>query len=133
MAENPQITPELARWIEAADSARARLGCELASLRRSLSVPTQVAQSLRRHPYGWLAGVLGTGLAATLLLRRGPAPARKSRGFRGLLVTAALAAARPVVKSWLSGQLKQLVASHLPPKFSSPSAYSANSSFPTRP
>ena len=132
MAANPQISPELARLIQSGEVARACLGRELATVRQCLSAPAAAVQSLRSHPFRWLGGALGTGFAATLLFRRKPQPARKARGFRGLLLGVVATAARPVVKTWLTAQLKQFLAARLTAK-SQPPAISTNSGFPIRP
>jgi hypothetical protein len=120
--------------IEAGDAARAQLAREVGILRQRLNAPAQVVQSLRRHPLVWLGGLAGTGLLGVLLLRRRrpAAPPVKSRGLRGLLLTAVIAAARPVVKTWLTGQLKQVLAAKFPSSFQPQTVISANSSFPTR-
>lgn len=133
MAANSQIHPELARLIETGDAARALLGRDLGNLRRRLSLPGQMihaAQSVRQHPVAWCGGLFGVGLVVAGLLRRRSVPARKSRGFRGLVLGLVVTAARPVVKTWLAAQLKQFLAAtpQVPPR---PAVISANSSFPT--
>lgn len=133
MAANPQNAQEIACLLQASAAARARLGREVGVLRQCLSGPAKAAQAVREHPLRWLGGLLGTGFVATLLLRRKPAAvARKSQSLRGFLFGVIATAVQPVVKTWLTGHAKQLLASHLQAK-SPPSAFSLNSRFPTRP
>jgi hypothetical protein len=129
MAAKPQISPEITRLVQAGELARARLGREVAAVRQALSVPAAAVQSLRTHPIRWLGGVLGTGFAATLVFRRKPRPARKPRGLPVLLLGWLAAAARPIIKTWLTAQLKQVLATRFTAKSQSPS-HSANSGFP---
>jgi hypothetical protein len=132
MAARPEITPELARLIHASEVARARIGRDVGAFRQRLDAPAKVVQSLRHHPFRWLAGVAGVGFAAALVFRRSARPARKARGVRGLLLGLVAGAVRPLIKTWLTGQLRQLTAACLQAKSPAP-AFSPNSSFPTRP
>lgn len=131
MAAKPQISPEIARLVQVGEVARARLGREVAAARQSLSVPVAAVQALRSHPIRWLGGVLGAGFAATLVFRRKPRPARKTRAFRGLVLGLVATAVRPVVKTWLTAQLKQFLAARFAAK-SQPPSISANLGFPIR-
>ena len=99
-------------------SARARdiLGGEVVALRRKLDVPARLRGSLKKHPLGWLGGSLAAGFVATGFFRRKPRPRPKEtarKGLTGLLLTIAIAAVRPVLKIWLTGQLKQFVTAKL--------------------
>jgi len=56
---------------------------------------------------------MATGLAASFLIRRQPAPARKTGGVKSRLLGLVLTTARPLVKVWLTRQLTQWVAGTL--------------------
>ena len=134
MAANPQNAQEIARLLQASAAARARLGREVGVLRQRLNAPAKAIQAVREHPIRWLGGVLGVGFLTTLLLRRRPPPktASKSQSLRGFLFGLIASAVQPVVKAWLAGHAKQLLAAHLEAK-PPPPAFSLNSRFPTRP
>ncbi|MEI7908268.1 MAG: hypothetical protein WCK77_01400 [Verrucomicrobiota bacterium] len=113
MARDPQITPEIEQLIRLSAASRSCLSLEAAALRRRLDVPTRIVHSLRRHPAAWLGGSLATGLAASLLFRRKPAAAKPPRSLRRSLGRLALTAAGPLVKAWLTVQLKQFIAAQV--------------------
>ncbi|MBN8459982.1 MAG: hypothetical protein J0M04_19315 [Verrucomicrobia bacterium] len=115
MVEIPGHTPEIARLIEASDASRARLGREVAVLRQRLDAPAKVVRSVRAFPLRWVGGALATGVASVWLLRRKPAPTarRKSKGPAGLLLSLAIAAAKPALKSWATKQAKRLLIEQL--------------------
>ena len=115
MVEIPGHTPEIARLIEASDTSRARLGREVSVLRQRLDAPAKVIRSIRSYPLRWVGGALATGVASVWLLRRKPAPAarRKPKGPGGLLLSLAIAAAKPAFKSWATKQAKRLLAEQL--------------------
>ena len=103
---------DIEQLIQISNRARNILGGEVVSLRQRLDVPARVRGSLKKHPMGWLGGSLVTGFFATSLFRRKPKPKPKEtarKGLTGLLLTLAIAAIRPAVKIWLTGQLKQFV------------------------
>jgi hypothetical protein len=99
--------PEILRLIRLSDASRACLSAEAAILRRRLDVPSRIRESLKKHPSAWLLGSLGSGLAASLLLRRKPATTHKNhRGIKSTLLGLAFTAASPLLKAWLLGQVK---------------------------
>jgi len=93
------------------------LSQEAVALRQRFDMPRRALHSLRSHPLAWLGGTLATGLAATFLFRRKPAPpppaAKPRRGLHLVLGSLALTAIRPTVKAWLIVQLRQFLAAHL--------------------
>ena len=103
--------PEILRLVRLGEVSRALLENEADKLRRKLDVPSRIRGSLKDHPSSWLFGSLATGLAASLLLRRSPAPVKKHRGFTATLMGLTLTAARPLAKVWLADQLKHWIAS----------------------
>lgn len=116
MDRKPPVNPEIQELIRQSAASRAYLGSEMLALRHRLDVPARVRGSLREHPTGWLFGSLASGLAASLLLRRKPAPEKKPRGFPGVLLGLTLTAVRPLLKVWLADQLKLWLAGK-PPSF----------------
>jgi len=113
MARHPEITPQIEQLIRLSAASRGHLSQQAAALRHRFDVPGRVLQSLRCHPLAWFGGGLATALTTTLLLRRSPATPKPRRGWRGLLASLALSAARPLIKSWLAAQLQQLVLAQL--------------------
>jgi|694.fasta_scaffold16262_7 hypothetical protein len=107
MDPNTTTTREIERLIRMGDASRARLSVDLLELRHRLDVPTRIRTSLREHPSRWLGGSLIAGLGASLLFRRRAAPPKVAKGKLGWVLTLAVAAARPLVKSWLADRLKQ--------------------------
>ncbi len=97
-------------------ASRSRLSHDAAALRHRLDGPARVWHSLHSHPVRWMGGSLVTAFAATLLLRRKTASPSPQRGWRGLLGGLVLTALRPVIKTWVSVQLKQFIASQLDPQ-----------------
>lgn len=99
--------PEILKLIRLSDASRSRLESDAATLRHRLDVPARLLTSLKTHPSAWLLGSLGSGFAASLLFRRKPAmPEKKHRGIKSALLGMAIAAARPLLKTWLTGQLR---------------------------
>jgi len=94
-------------------ASRGQLSQQAADLRQRFDVPGRLLQSLRGHPLAWLGGGLASAFGATLLLHRSPATPKRGRGWRGLLGSLALSAARPVIKNWLAAQLQQFVLAQL--------------------
>jgi hypothetical protein len=114
MVEKTGQSPELARLVELSAASRARLGREVAVLRQRLDAPAKVVRSVRSHPLLWVGGALATGVASVWLLRRRPAaPARKPKSPGGLVVSLAMAAAKPAIKAWAIRQLKHLLTEQL--------------------
>jgi len=117
MAQHPQNASEIEHLIRLSAASRSRLSLEAAALRQRFDVPRRALHSLRSHPLAWLGGSVATGLAATFLFRRKPAPpppaAKPRRGLHLVLGSLALTALRPTVKAWLIVQLKQFLAAHL--------------------
>jgi hypothetical protein len=107
-------TQETERLIRLASQARAHISGEIADLKRQLDVPARLRSSLKSNPLGWLGGALGSGLAASLLFRgRRPATGRKPRSFPLAVAGLILTAARPLLKVWLTGQVKAFIGSQL--------------------
>lgn len=98
---------EIQQLIRLAEVSRSCLGDEVSALKRRLDVPSRIRASLSDHPTSWLFGSLASGLAASLMFRRRPAPAvvKKSRGMVGILLGVGLTAARPLLKVWLTNQV----------------------------
>ena len=113
MAQHPQNSPEIHRLICLSEASRASLSDHAAALRQRFDVPARITHSFRSHPAKWLGGSLTLGLATTLLARRAPKTSRPRRGWRGTLFALALSAGRPVIKTWLVGQLKQFLVAQL--------------------
>lgn len=113
MDQEPPTNPEIRELILSSAAARSCLECEAAALRRRLDVPARVRESLKNQPLGWLLGSMAAGLAASFLIRRKPATARKTRGLKSRLLGLVLTTARPLVKIWLTRLLKQWVAGTL--------------------
>lgn len=98
---------QIERLIGQARSARSFLGSEAITLRQKLDIPARLRSSLKSHPTGWLFGSAASGLAASLLFRRKPAPAAKQeRGMPFKILALILTLVRPMAKLWLTGQVK---------------------------
>jgi hypothetical protein len=98
---------ELQRLISLSAAARRCLGNEAAALKQRLDVPSRVRNSLKQNPTGWLLGSLGSGLAASMVFSRKPAPSeRKSRSLPSAVLGLTLTAIRPLAKVWLTDQVK---------------------------
>lgn len=120
---------EIQRLIDLGNAARNRLQADISALQHRLDVPARFRESLAKHPTGWMAGSLVSGIATSLFLRRKPAAISKFRLFPTSLVALTLTAARPLLKVWLVGQLKQWATRALSsPRFSPTSSTSAPSS-----
>ena len=106
MAPQTLTKQKIADLIGQATAAREVLFTEAKTLRHRLDVPARIKGSLSEHPSAWMLGTAGVGLLASMVFRRRPArEAKKSRGTSSVLLGLALTAARPLVKSWLTGQL----------------------------
>jgi hypothetical protein len=103
---------EIERLIRVSAAARGCLGNEVRVLKQRLNIPSRIRGSLKAHPSTWMAGSLLSGLAASLLFRRHPAPppTKKHKGFGGVLFGLTLTAARPLAKVWLANRAKQWIA-----------------------
>lgn len=113
MACNSQNSPEIERLIRLSEASRACLSREAAAFRQRCDVPSRIRQALCSHPSKWLGGSLATGLVATLLIRSKTATRKKHRGVRGFLFTLAIAAVRPIIKTWLTDQCKQFLVAQI--------------------
>ncbi len=110
MARHSEEEKRIGELIRQAAAARSRLATQAVKLRRNLDVPARLRSSLGGHPGRWMAGSLVSGMAASLLLRRKPkhAPA-KSKGLLLALLAMLFSAAKPLLKAWLAGRLKDLL------------------------
>jgi hypothetical protein len=116
MARYPQNSPEIQRLIGLGEASRAHLSRDVAILRQRLDVPTRLRHSITEHPAKWLGGSLAAGTAAVLLFRRKPPQVQKKhRGLRAIVFSLAITTIRPIIKTWLNGQLKQFLASQIRP------------------
>ena len=108
MVQNPQPT-EVADLIRRSQLARERLSIDLSEFRHRVDVPGRFKDSLNSNPTGWIGGGLAAGLLASLAFRRGkPAqPQHKRAGLTRLALSAAGALARPMLKAWLGGKLRE--------------------------
>jgi hypothetical protein len=114
MVEIPGKSPEVTRLIELSAASRARLGREVAVLRQRLDAPAKVIRSVRTYPLRWVGGTLATGITSVWLLRRKPAATvRKARSPGGLMLSLAIAAAKPALKAWAIRQLKHTLTEQL--------------------
>ncbi len=105
---------EIERLIQTSHSARCCLENEAVSLKQRLDFPARIRSSVKQHPTGWLLGLLTSGLAAGLMFRRKPAvPNQKRRSFPLAFLGLTLTAVRPFAKVWLTGQVKNYLASQL--------------------
>ncbi|MCX6874995.1 MAG: hypothetical protein NTW21_14480 [Verrucomicrobia bacterium] len=123
MARIPQNSPEIERLIRLGEASRARLSDAAATIRQRLDVPARIGRSLGSHPAQWLGGTLAVGFAATLLFRRTFPTARKRRSLPALAWALAITTLRPVVKAWLTVQLKEFLVSQLRAKLMSRSCF----------
>lgn len=100
--------PEILRLIRQSNASRSCLAAEATAFRRRLNVPSRVRESLGKHPLTWLLGSVGSGLAASLMLRRKPTSitGNHNRGIKFTLLAFAFKAARPLLEAWLAGRLK---------------------------
>ena len=104
-------SPEIDRLLRLSESARDCLEHEVISLKQRLDVPTRIRESLKNHPAGWLMGSIASGLTASMVFRRKPAPEKKShRGLPLTLLGITFSAVRPLAKAWLTNQVKQYLA-----------------------
>lgn len=105
---------EIERLIQTSHAARCFLDAEATSLRQRLDFPTRIRSSVKHHPTGWLAGFLASGLAAGLMFRRKPVVVdQKRRSLPAAFLGLTLTAVRPVAKVWLTGQVKNFLATQL--------------------
>lgn len=103
-----QQAQEIERLIRLSGAARSSLNSAAISLKERFDIPSRLRDSLRSHPSGWLVGSLASGLAASLIFSRKPAPsAKKRRSLPLALLGLSLTAVRPFAKVWLTDQVKQ--------------------------
>lgn len=112
MVQNPQA-PAVTELLRRSQLARERLTVDLAEFKHRVDVPGRLKDSLQSNPTAWIGGGLAAGLMASLALRRGRSAPEKTRraGLTGLALTAAGAVARPMLKAWLGGKLRDALAS----------------------
>lgn len=114
MASELPISEQIQRLVRESDTARGVIGSEIRNLKYKLDVPSRLKDSLRSHPSGWVGGSVVAGLAASLLFRKKskPLPVKeevKKKTLMGFFLTLGIAALRPLVKAWLTGQLKHYI------------------------
>ena len=110
MARNSEEEKRIGELIRQSAAARSQLGSQALRLRRNLDIPSRLRGSLGGHPGLWMAGSLFSGMAASLLFRRKPKhPPAKSKGLLIAILTMLASAAKPLVKAWLAGRLKELL------------------------
>lgn len=110
----PTQLQEIERLIQLAAVSRSCLSEETRAFKHRVNLPARFKESLRSNPTGWILGSTAIGLAASLLFRRRPKAApKKSHGLTNVLLGLTLTAVRPLVKLWLSGQLKNFVTARL--------------------
>jgi len=111
MVQDPQATP-VEDLVRRSQVARERLTIDLAEFKHRVDVPGRLKESLNRNPTGWIGGGLAAGLLASLAFRREkPAAVKKRTGLAGLALTAAGAVARPMLKAWLAGKVRDTLTS----------------------
>ena len=115
MDRKPSQTDEIQQLIRMGGSARGLLGAHAARMKRRLDVPARVRGSLKQHPTGWLVAAMGAGLlASSLLRRRSSSPVvKKHRSLPIAALGLALTAFRPILKMWLTDQVKNHLIVHL--------------------
>jgi len=127
MDQKPPTNPEIRELIRSSAAARSCLECEAVALRRRLDIPAQVRESVKNQPFGWLLGSLVAGLTTSFLIRRRPAPARNNGGAKSRFLGLVLTTARPLLKIWLTRQLKQWIAGTLSARLAAPSVPASRS------
>lgn len=117
MVQETPTSPAIAALLRRSETARRRLSYDIAAFKHRVDVPARVRESLQTNPTGWIGGSLLAGLLGSLALkRRKTKPVQekaKRAGVAGLLLTAAGALLRPMVKSWLAGYLQHSLSSRL--------------------
>lgn len=102
--------PKIAELVRQAEQSRAVLLSGARTLKHRLDVPARVKSSLGENPGAWILGTAGLGLLASMFLRRRtPREPRKARGIPSIVLGLAATAAKPLVKTWLSGQLTKVI------------------------
>ncbi len=92
------------------------LTAEVRSLKAKLDVPARFRSSLKGSPGGWLLGSAASGLFASLLFRRKSAKSVSLKSVKKAsrpisILALILTVVRPLAKIWLTGQLKNYLAS----------------------
>ena len=114
MDRTTQKNQEIERLIRAGDQARSSLTGEVIALRARLDVPARIRLSLKSHPFAWLFGSIASGLVVSLLFRRKPARVEKApRAVSLTILGLILTVIRPMMKVWLTDQLKNYLTSQL--------------------
>ena len=97
--------------IRRSESARAELTGHIQTLQHRVNIPARLKESVRSRPSIWFGGSMIIGLLATKMLRRKPAPApektKTRKGLLGLACTAAIALAKPAIKTLLIAELRK--------------------------
>jgi hypothetical protein len=109
MAQAPNNSPEIERLIRFSAACRICISDEAIALRQRFDVPARIGHSLRSHPAKWLGGILVLGFAGSMILRRKRQAPRQRRGWLGMLWSFASYAGRPIIKTWLTAQLKEFL------------------------
>lgn len=122
--------PEIRRLVRQAEIARSRLSDDISELRRKLDFPTRIRASLENRPSIWLLGSIGSGLLASLILRRRAAPApapTPNRNLKSTAISLLTTAAQPLLKAWLTGRLQQWASGMTKPTDDTPSSINPRS------
>lgn len=100
--------------IRASSEARSQIGSKVCQLKRTLSIPMRISDSLRHKPGMMMGGTLLAGLATSLLLggKRKPKSEAK-KGLTKKVFSLILTGAQPLAKVWLSRKLRQWAATML--------------------
>lgn len=110
----PTQQQKIERLTRLADACRCCLSAETHAFQQRVNIPARLKKSLKNNPTGWILGSTATGLVASFLFRRRPKlTPKKSRGLTNVLLGLTLTAARPLLKIWLAGQLKNFVTARL--------------------
>lgn len=118
MVQKSLTTPSVQELLRRSETARRRLGYDIAAFKRKLDVPARMKESLQKHPTGWVGGSVVAGLLTSFLLRgRKPKPLKEEKvrraGLAGLALTAGGALMRPLVKSVVTSYLRKKLSSNL--------------------
>lgn len=104
-------TRKIRELLRQAEAARSVIHTDVALLKHRLDVPARIRESLSQRPGTWLFGSLGAGLLASIALRgRAPRAERKAKGWKSVVFGLAMTAARPLLKTYLTGQLDRFTA-----------------------
>lgn len=97
--------------IRRSESARAELTGHIQTLKDRMNIPARLKASVSSRPVAWFGGSLAVGLLATKLFRRKSVPipekAKSRKGLLGFACTAAIALAKPAIKTLLLAELRK--------------------------